>query len=233
MNITARLFRRRSGSGSAVSCYVFIVTYARSGSSLLQKILNSIPGSHISGENGDALGGLFTSWRKVIQAKQDEGGSRRNAPGDPWRGIHLIDAQDYNRRLIQVFVEEILRPPQDARLVGFKEVRYFDYGEDLPAYLDYIQSSFTPILLVFNRRRGRDVAKSAWWKDHPADIAGDVKRFDAMTDAYCVAHPDETIVVDYDQWSRDPELLRPLFERLLAPFDRKAIDRILSARLNH
>ena len=112
-------------------------------------------------------------------------------------------------------------------------MRYFDYGAELPAYLDYQRMSFDPALLVFNRRRGADVANSAWWRDHPADIAAEVAAFDAMTDAYAAAHPGETITLDYDVWRRDPEALRRLFERLDANFDAAAVQRVLDIKLEH
>jgi hypothetical protein len=185
------------------------------------------------GENGDALGGLFASWRSTVYAKQDQGGTTRTAPGDPWRGAHRINPQRYNQRLSTVFIEEIVQPPPDVTLVGFKEVRYFDYGPDLPAYLDYIRATFTPALLVFNRRKGEEVAGSAWWKDHPGDIAAEVAVFDATTTAYALAHPDQSIVVNYREWSRDPEYLRPLFDRLGVPLDVASLRRILSEPLNH
>ena len=213
--------------------FVLIVTYARSGSTVLQSVLASIPGSHIMGENGDALAGLFASWRSASHARDEQGGQMRAASGDPWRGAHRIDPDRYNRELVRVFISEILQPPDDAWLVGFKEVRYFDHDDDLVEYLDYVRTSFSPALLVFNRRRAADVARSGWWKDHQSDIAGEVARFDQLTSAYAGAHPHETIIVDYDEWSADPHALRPLFEHLGATFDLPTVRRVLELRLTH
>lgn len=213
--------------------YVFIVTYARSGSTLLQKILAGIAGCHITGENGDALGGLFASWRAACEAKRQAHEGARAKSGDPWRGAHRIDPDRYNQRLAEVFLEEIVRAPSTAQLIGFKEVRYFNYGDKLPDYLDYIRMTFRPALLIFNRRNPADVANSAWWKNHFSDIAEHVRQFDAITDNYSRRHPQDTIILDYDRWSRDPEHLRPLFDRLRQPFDRGALMRTLAVRLDH
>ena len=103
--------------------FIFIITYARSGSTLLQKIIASIPGCHFNGENCDALGGLYASFRSASFAKDDQGKEPRTSGGDPWRGAHLINPQRYNRRLASVFVDEILQPSASAWLIGFKEVR--------------------------------------------------------------------------------------------------------------
>jgi hypothetical protein len=112
-------------------------------------------------------------------------------------------------------------------------VRYFDYGERLPAYLDYIRFTFRPALLIFNRRNPEEVARSGWWKSHPGDIASEVRKFDALIEVYEKANPDETISVDYTLWRSNPDLLRPLFERLGERFDAPQIARILSKRLDH
>lgn len=212
--------------------YLFIVTYGRSGSTLLQSILASIPGCHMAGENADALGGLFATWSSALEAKQEQGRVPRTAPGDPWRGAHLIRPDHYNQRLASVFLEEIVRPPRHARFIGFKEVRYFDYEDRLPDYLDYIRETFRPCLLIFNRRCGVEVANSSWWVDD-IDVTERVRHFDGIADAYARAHEDVSIIVDYTQWRSDPILLKPLFDRLGAEFRLPQIRKILAKRLYH
>lgn len=213
--------------------FAFIVTYARSGSTLLQKIISSAPDAHIAGENNDALAGLFASYRAALATRSDQGATRRSGTGDPWRGAHLVDPEGYNRALVETFVEHIIRPPRSARLIGFKEVRYFDHETDLEDYLDYIRLSFVPCTLIFNRRRAADVAKSAWWRDHPADIAAEVERFDARVAAYTVRHPDACLIVDYDAFVRDPSALAPLFARLGIAIPDRALRDVMSEKLDH
>jgi Sulfotransferase family len=224
--------RRRRDSWRPERQFVFIVCYARSGSSVLQSMLASVPGSHVMGENSDALSGLFQSYRATIQAKSEQGCSARTAPGDPWRGAHNINPDEYNHKLAMAFLDEVLRPPEAATIVGFKEVRYFDH-EDLEDYLDYIRLTFTPSLLVFNRRDAQAVARSGWWKDHPSDIAAEVGRFDQRTEAYSAVHPDCCLSVNYDHYVQDPLVLRPLFDRLGAAFHLATLQDILAVRLDH
>ncbi len=224
---------RRHKRGEQERRYVFIVTYGRSGSTVLQNVIGSIAGCHFNGENNDALAGLWASYRSACLSRTEQGDERRSGRGDPWRGAHLITPAEYNRKLIQVFIEEILRPPVDAWLVGFKEVRYFDYSDDLADYLDYIRMSFPPALLIFNRREGTAVANSAWWKAHHHDIAAEVRRFDGQTGAYAIQHPDDTIIVNYEDYCGDANALRPLFDRLGAPFDVDKVSQRLAERLDH
>ena len=195
-------------------------------------MLASIPESHIVGENHDALAGLFQSYRSAVRARTDHGAKPRISPGDPWRGAHRIDADAYNRKLARAFVEDILNVPKSATLVGFKEIRYFDH-DDLEEYLDYIRFTFDPALLIFNRRQADAVARSGWWKNHPADIAEEVRRFDQRTEAYASLHPDCCVIVQYEDYVRDPRALEPLFGRLGVPFDLGSLKEILSVRLKH
>jgi hypothetical protein len=225
--------RRQAGRPKAVR-YIFIVTYGRSGSTLLQKIIAQIPGCHMTGENDDALGGLYRSWKSATVARTVHGSRPRPGPGEPWRGAHRIDPHRYNRRLARVFLKEIVRPPIGAKWIGFKEIRYFlHYEENLTDYLDYIRMTFSPALLVFNRRCAAEVAQSAWWKTYPTDVAAKVTAMDAVMETYAAEHPDDTVILDYDSWSVDPDLLRPLHERLRTPFDERRIRKVLSERLTH
>lgn len=213
--------------------YLFIIAYGRSGSTLLQSILASIPGCHMTGENADALGGLFSTWGAAVEAKQQQGCVPRTAPGDPWRGAHLIQPDHYNRRLASVFLEEIIRPPPGARLIGFKEVRYFHYDENLVEYLDYIRETFRPCLFIFNRRSGEEVSRSGWWVNDTDDIKERVRRFDRATDEYARAHKDMSIIIDYTKWRSDPTLLKPIFDRLGEEFRLHQIEKIMAKRLDH
>jgi hypothetical protein len=212
--------------------FAFIITYGRSGSTLLQKILASAQGCHFTGENCDALAGLYASYRSAVAAKREEGAEPRESTGDPWRGAHLINPERYNRKLIAAFIEEIIRPPKGVWLIGFKEIRYFDH-DDLEGYLDYIRLAFAPALLIFNRRNAEDVARSGWWRHHAADIATKVRRFDERTANYAALHKADTICADYDAYSKDPRELVPLFNRLGIVFSESAIAAILREKLTH
>lgn len=49
---------------------LLIVTYGRSGSTLLQSMLQTIPGAHIAGENYNALHPIFQSVRRAQRTKR-------------------------------------------------------------------------------------------------------------------------------------------------------------------
>lgn len=215
----------------AAGRYLFIVTYGRTGSTLLQKLLGSIPGHYIAGENHDSLHGAFLAWQNatILKAKYGWG---YEAIDHPWHGANAADPDGYARAMVAAFIAHILKPPRGARTVGFKEIRYLT--ADLREYLLFIDRFLAPAVFVINTRSVDAVAQSAWWKDaDKAELAANVARFETITDALVAEFPDRFIKIDYARWTRDPEALRPLYAMLGAPFDSGRIAGTLSVRLEH
>lgn len=212
--------------------YLCIVTYARSGSTLLQAILNSIDGYCVRGENNLALLPLFWSSRRLGDAKVgfSENSDRRN---HPWYGISDVDPGRYTRRLIEAFRDEVLRPPPGCRVVGFKEIRFFEV-EDLASFLDFIRSELHPCKLIFNTRDADAVARSAWHAEvDPAPIVSMVRRLDQTFHAYQSDHPDDCFVLEYDAYKNNPMALASLFSFLGESLNEQDLSRVLTQRLNH
>jgi hypothetical protein len=234
--IRNRLFRygemlRRIGSTSAPERYVFIVTYGRTGSTVLQKLLNTMPGVYVAGENHGVVRGLFEAWRNAT-VLHDRFGHGHQAADDPWYGALAADPTAFAVDLRQAFLKTILKPPRGSRIIGFKEIRYL--VPDLAEQLAFMALAFAPAAFVFNRRSVDAVARSGWWKDADKDkLAADVARFDAITSAFAAANHDCCVMLDYDCWTVDPEALRPVHDLLGAPFDRQRVADLLQVRLMH
>ena len=227
-----RLRNRLSRTGAAGDYrYLFIITYGRTGSTLLQKLLGSLPGYYMAGENHNCLHGTFEAWRNATILK-DKYGWGHEGRDHPWHGSDVADPDGYARGMVAAFVANILKPPSGARTVGFKEIRYLT--EDLRDYLLFIDRFLTPATFVINTRSVDAVAQSAWWKGaDKARLTADVARFEAITDALVAEFPDRFVKLDYAQWTRDPEALRPLFRLLGARFDAGRIAETLAVRLEH
>ncbi len=227
-----RLRNRLSRAGAAGGHrYLFIVTYGRTGSTLLQKLLGSLPGHYIAGENHDCLHGTFEAWRNAVILK-DKYGWGHESLDHPWHGSDVADPDGYARAMVAAFVANILKPPRGSKVVGFKEIRYLT--ADLRAYLLFIDRFLAPATFVINTRSVDAVAQSAWWKDaDKAKLAADVARFEAITDALVAEFPDRFVKIDYARWTQDPEALRPVFTMIGAPFDAGTIAATLAVRLEH
>lgn len=234
--VTTKLRRLRSkaarvGGGTGIERYLFIVTYGRTGSTLLQKVLNRLPGTYIAGENHNALYGVFDAWRNACTLKAKYGWGYQT-DGHPWHGSLAADPDGYARAMLAAFIAHILKPPRGATTVGFKEIRYLI--PDLREYLLFLDRFLAPAVFVINTRAVDEVAKSAWWKlADKGKLAADIARFEAITSELVEACPDRFVKIDYAAWSTNPEALRPVFKMLDAPFDAAAIGAVLDIRLEH
>lgn len=213
--------------------FVLIATYGRSGSTLLQALLGSNPDWYIRGENYDTLGGLFDSVH-AARRTHSEFGRNVTAPDNPWHGADLISPNEFEHSLVQSFTEHVLAPPPGARAVGFKEIRVFRRTAQAPAFFDFVLSAFAPAKIVFLRRDAGDVSRSGWWKGVDADeVRSFVDRCDLIMADYARLHPDDTIVVDYENLTPDSRQIPVLFEFLGEQFVTERVEAVLQKRLGH
>jgi len=155
---------------------LLIVTYGRSGSTLLQGVLNSIPGVLVRGENHNLCHGLYRSYRALSESKRQFGGDFSRKVEHPWYGSALLDADRFLADARTLVMNQLLQGPeaQGARCVGFKEIRYTagnldgdadeDYTTRLHGYLDFLAQLFPKLGIVILTRPHDQVANSFWWK---------------------------------------------------------------------
>ena len=205
--------------------FAFIVTIGRSGSTLLQGILNSIPGYRIGGENYSTLFYLFVAAQHIEEAHGRFGTQKTNSK-QSWFGADQFDPEVFSRSLADAFLDACLKPDADTRCVGFKEVRYLqsDIPDELfPAYLDFLQAVFPGAALIFNVRNVADTALSGWWKDRDPQIVEEqltraIERFESYA-----AKRSNCILFSYDSLIADAAYCETLFDFLGEPFDRDAL----------
>ncbi len=214
--------------------FVFVVTYGRSGSTLLQTVLQSIEGYHIRGENNNALLSLFRAFKRIRSAKEEHGYKEISAHG-PWYGADMFEPDRFAAKLLQAFLEEVLQPPKDARVVGFKEIRFNESGpNEFIDLLDFMAHHFSPTKFIFNMRRWEDVSQSGWWKDcDPEKVRQEVEKNDRQFQAYAEDHPDTCYLMRYEDYSGKPEAFGGLFEFLDEPFDLDRLSLVTGRRLKH
>jgi len=212
---------------------IFIVTYGRSGSTVLQSLLQSIPGAHIVGENYATLEPLYRAANRVRRSKATWG--KEELPKNhPWFGAARLEPVRFEHRMAELFVKEIIQPPMDARWIGFKEIRHPALGDDLGDYLDFMRGSFPNAHFVFNSRNARDVAKSTWWAKMPeTEVTETLEAADARFRAYAAAHPDYAAHVQFEDVVADPASLRGVFDMLGEKLNLRLAKSILKVRLEH
>lgn len=227
--------------------YVFIVTYGRSGSTLLMKILNAIDGACIRGENNDCLEPLLrsihrvessnniTSHRQVyLNSKQSADDSIQNTPSDPWYGAERISLDDYARTVLDAFVSQILHPKSDTRLLGFKEIRYIDSKGFFQTQMEYMLKFFPNSRIIFLTRDPREVANSGWWRQQDMNaVIERINRADQRFHRFLENNKQSCFHFDYAMYSEGFEAINKLLSFLGEEVDRQTIEEILSTRLDH
>jgi hypothetical protein len=218
----------------AINKHVFIVTYGRSGSTVLQRVLQSIPGYFIRGENNHTLYPMYLAYRRAYEARHTHGRSP-HVEADPWYGANEINPRRFGRQLCRVFSRQILQPPEGTRVAGFKEIRFHEAGEELfSPYLDFIAANFPGTRFIFNMRSWEAVSRSSWWATMDPDLVrGIISGADKLYQAYAKAHPDYCYTMRYEEFNGNPAAFEPLFEFLGEPFSEPAIAELLDHKLKH
>ena len=222
--LTALAGRRRTDDLQ----YLFIMTYGRSGSTLLQGILNAIPGYLVRGENRDAVYHLYRFHQTCVHEAQRV----TRADGRVLRGTHPffgIDSFPADRSLEQLralVTRTLLRPEPGTRVTGFKEIRW--YQSDLPEYVAFLRQVFPGARFLVNTRDHEAVLASAFWRDKPRD--GRLERAEQAILEVAAGLGEAAYRVHYDDYVADPGRLAGMFDWLGEPFDEARVREVMNVR---
>ena len=208
--------------------YLFIVTYGRSGSTLLQGILNDIPGYLIRGENRQLLTHLFEFHRTGGRERASQRRQQRKlglpegktAPVDPFYGMDNFPPAKSLTGIRRLATETILRPGKQTRVVGFKEIRWD--AEDVAAYVDWLRKVFPGARFVVNTRALDAVVESKWWAEVP-DARERLTAVESRLTGLVDSLGEAAYHLRYDDYIADIEALVPFFEWLGEEYD---VDRL-------
>jgi hypothetical protein len=222
VGVTERPHEERAGLE-----YLFVVTYGRSGSTLLMGLLNSIPGYLIRGENGDALHHLYLFHRALAELSRRWDPARLRRPTHPFFGAADFPEERSYARMRDLAVETVLRPEPDTRVTGFKEIRW--YRDDVEDYVAWLREVFPGARFVVNTRDHDEVRRSGWWAKHPEHAAA-LPHVEARILGLAASLGDAAYRVHYNDYVSDPSALRGLYEWLGEPYDEAAVRAVLATR---
>lgn len=217
--------------------YIFIVTYARSGSTLLMSLLNQSPGTCIRGENRATLYHLYRACAALQDTFRRGQNGRQDAPDRPWHGAGAVRPARFRRQLLAAFVSQVLAPPPGTQVTGYKEIRHhhpFSDDADFAGYIRFLLEQFPQAKIVFNSRDLAAVRQSAWLKNRPpGQVETMVKTCERRFRAALKAHPAQCFWVDYDACIAEPQRYAALFQFLDLPYDPAQIAQVLHHPLTH
>lgn len=185
--------------------FVLIVTHGRSGSTLLQGILNRAPGWYIHGENANLLYHQYQELLAVRKIKKHQRfGSFDPPETSPWFGYENLNALKFYRQIrkrMRSFLTD--HAPADATVVGFKEIRYLQAflkdPNSLQDYLDFLLETLKPCKLVMLTRDPSATSNSGWWAHQDqAEVVSNLQAYGRFLIDYADNHSDHAIHVSYE-----------------------------------
>lgn len=149
---------------------VLICATGRSGSTTMQRIINTIPNSNICGENFAAINSLLEFYRRIKDT------TINNVPGHmtPFTYDYLIkknvkpswyNSYNYNQmvHMIKMMIINMFKNSATTNLWGFKEIRY-DSGNI--NYIKDFKELFPQTKVIIQIRENMESqSKSGWFKD--------------------------------------------------------------------
>jgi hypothetical protein len=146
--------------------FIVVMAVARSGSTLLQGVLNSIPGCLVRGENGAFVLGLMQAHEALCFAKNHS--SSFTTPTDSWFGCEELDADRLLADFAHVAIDQLLgsRRHEDFAAIGFKEIRWLqrDLGAiPLWGVLRFIDAMFADARFILLTRSIDEILQSTGW----------------------------------------------------------------------
>jgi hypothetical protein len=194
--------------------HLFVVTYGRSGSTLIQGILNASERIHLTGENGNIVQSLFDMVTKLRSAKAMVGKNPSRTPRDPFYGIDFYDEAEICRSLENLVDRQILNSNPKAEetldFIGFKEIRY-PFVPDLAGLLGFMESLFNESRFVFCFRDLTAVLDSGMYAERPEEMKrkfrASFKAFEDAARAFCEGRPN-TVILDYERFRDDAGYIR-------------------------
>lgn len=206
--------------------YVFVITFGRTGSTLLQGLLNSLDSVVVFGENEGFLLPLMDAYQALRKAHSHLKNRTDDRAPNAWYGSSRY-SDDFLKVRFRSFVQRTLFAllPDGSQVaattVGFKEIRHIFIGDNrLPPYLEFLSTIFPNSKLIFLTRDTDEVLASGWWaKNDPRFTRKEISEFNQVIDAFAKANPDRSLIIHYTDLVSGPETYMQVAEYLGATTD--------------
>jgi hypothetical protein len=154
--------------------YVFVVTYGRSGSTLVQGMLNAMPRTLVRGENGLYVQHLFRAWQAADVIRQKRKGPPARKPTNAFFGINALSRKRFVRSAQRLVTGGILgsEDGKDFDRLGFKEVEWHHIApEETEPFFAWFDEVCPGAKYILNTRDVEQVMGSGFWQRRDADEA--------------------------------------------------------------
>ena len=182
--------------------YVFVVTYGRSGSTLVQGLLNTLPRTLVRGENNFYILPQYRSLALVRSFKKTHAAHGPAKTSSAFFGLNEINAGDFVDSTRSLVTRQILgtRKPSEFDVLGFKEVLWHRVTpKETTGFFNFMDDCFPGALYVLNQRDHEQVAGSGFWqKQEPDEVMRAITRVEEIQQYLRETRPDRVFDVRYE-----------------------------------
>lgn len=154
--------------------YVFVVTYGRSGSTLVQGLLNALPRVLVRGENDFYLLHLYRALAAVRAFRELHGEHGSRNVTSAFYGVKAIRRSAFMQAMNDIVTTSVIGnlDADDFDVLGFKEVVWHRIEpEETAGFFDTMDKAFPGVRYVLNTRDPEQVLGSGFWQKTDADEA--------------------------------------------------------------
>ncbi len=216
--------------------FTFVVTYGRSGSTLVQGLLNTLPGGLVRGENNLFVLPLFRSWVALRDYQQRYGKlAAERGVQSAFYGMGEVSLDGFVESARELALRQLYgsADPATVNVLGFKEVAWHRVRpKEGPAFFNFLDKVFPDARYVLHRRAHENVTASGFWRrENPTSVTKALRRVEAIQDRLRETRPERTHDTRYERLtSDDPAVvdaeLRGLAEFVLGSCNDPLVDKM-------
>jgi hypothetical protein len=199
--------------------YVFVVTYGRSGSTLVQGLLNVFPRVLVRGENDLYVLDLYRALARLRAFRELHGDQGSRNVVSAFYGLKAIRRSAFMQAMNDVVTTGVVGnlDAGDYDVLGFKEVVWHRIEPDeTAAFFDTMDKAFPGVRYVLNTRDVERVLGSGFWRDADTDEARRlIDRVVDVQEHLRATRPDRVHDVRYEELTgADPAVRDDVVRRL-------------------
>ncbi len=208
--------------------HVFVVTYGRSGSTLVQGLLNALPRTLVRGENGLYVVPLFRAYADLNAFRHLHLRHNPRAGHSAFFGLNEIRPASLVRSTRQMLTNHMLGsvPADQVDVLGFKEVAWFRIAEDeTEEFFAFFERVFPGCRYILNERDLDHVVGSGFWQGVDQDeVMASIRRVEAIQRFLRQSRPDRTLDLRYEDVTSDDPVVAEAQLRAIAEFVTGRVD---------
>jgi hypothetical protein len=215
--------------------FVFVVTYGRSGSTLTQGMLNTLPRTLVRGENNLYLLPVFRAYNGLETFKNKFGGPGAAKASSAFYGLREVDLDAFAASVRQLVQQQLLGDVAVSNVdrLGFKEVLWHRIKpKEWSDFFGFMDLAFDEPLYVLNRRDVAMTSTSGFWqKKEPGVAEQQISRVRRLQDFLRDSRADRCVDTQFEAMTSDDRAVAAEQLRRLAEFVTGSCDDDLLAAL--